>query len=74
MQDYIEELHEDSERIIKRVNSYLHDLVLLGQEIERIDMMEVMRDMITEKDVLGDQIAVDVLTWAYERLAETKID
>lgn len=68
------ELHEDSERLIKRVTSSLHDLVLLGQEIERAEIMELFRELITEKEVLGDQIAVDVLAWAYDRVADLNID
>jgi len=74
MQDYVDELHEDSERLIKKVNTSLHDLVLIGQEIERFDLMESFRGLITEKELLGDDLAVEVLSWAYEKLSEITID
>lgn len=70
MQDYDDEIHEDVERVFRKINTLAHDLVLLGSEIERIDFFDKFRQLIAEKDLEGDTIAVEVLSWAYEQLAE----
>jgi hypothetical protein len=35
----------------------------------RIKFFNALRDLIREKDMENDQIALDVLDWAYQRLA-----
>ena len=70
MQDYIDEIHEDAERIIRKMNTLSHDLVLLGSEMEKVELFEKFRHLSAEKELDGDTIAVEVLSWAYERLAE----
>lgn len=70
MQDYIDELHEDADRIIKRMNTAAHDLALIGSEIERFEIFEKFRELIAQKELDGDVIAVEVLAWAYDQLAE----
>lgn len=74
MQDYIDELNEDSERIIKRVNTSMHDLVLVGQEIERFEILEFFRSLIVQKELEGDNIAAEVLGWAYDKISDMNID
>lgn len=70
MDDYLDELNRDVERVISRMNGAAHDLVLMGAEIERIEIFEHLRSLIAEKDLAGDTIATEVLSWAYERLAD----
>lgn len=70
MQDYIDEIHEDAERLIKRMNTISHDLVLLGTEMEKVEIFEKFRQLIAEKELEGDIIAVEVLSWAYDKLGE----
>jgi hypothetical protein len=70
MEDYLVELHEDVERMFQKINQSSHDLVLLGQEIERVEIFDGLRALIIEKESSDDDIAVQVLSWAYERLSE----
>ena len=71
MDDYLDELNKDVERVISRMNGAAHDLVLMGAEIERIELFEHFRALMAEKEVMNDTIAVEVLSWAYERLADS---
>lgn len=68
--EYIDELNHDAERIFAKINQQAHDLMLLGSEIQRIEFFDVLRALMAEKEFEGDTIAVDVLSWAYERLGE----
>lgn len=68
--DYIDELNHDAERIFAKINQQGHDLMLLGSEIQRAEFFDVYRALMAEKELEGDTIAVDVLSWAYERLGE----
>ncbi len=42
----------------------------LGEDRQRVEFFERLRELIGEKDKAGDQIAVDILSWVYERLSE----
>jgi hypothetical protein len=42
----------------------------LGRNRMRAEFFERLRMLAHEKDVSGDEISVDVLNWAYEKLAE----
>lgn len=68
--EYIDELNSDAERLFAKINQQAHDLMLLGSEIQRIEFFDVFRSLMAEKEFEGDTIAVDVLSWAYERLGE----
>lgn len=46
------------------------EILVLGQMSEKIRMFERLRDLIAQKQSENDDIAADVLGWAYERLAE----
>lgn len=43
----------------------------IGEDRQRIEFFDVLRSLIIEKETAGDKIAVEVLCWAYERIAET---
>jgi hypothetical protein len=46
------------------------ELYTLGATAERIEFFSKLRDLIAEKDSQNDDVASNVLGWAYERLAE----
>jgi|LauGreDrversion4_2_1035121.scaffolds.fasta_scaffold134166_3 hypothetical protein len=62
---------EDIENINFILNKYntSDEEVLLISQIMRIKFFNALRDLIREKDMENDQIALDVLDWAYQRLA-----
>lgn len=68
--DYVDELTHDAERLFAKINQQAHDLMLIGSEIQRVEFFDVFRSLMAEKELEGDTIAVDVLSWAYERLGE----
>lgn len=41
----------------------------LGEDRQRIEFFHGLRELIAEKDKAGDSVAVEVLSWAYEYLA-----
>ena len=45
----------------------LHELALAS---ERIYLFEKLRNLITQKDLINDQVAVEVLSWAWQQLSE----
>jgi hypothetical protein len=68
--DYWDELNSDVERVITKINGSAHDLVLMGAEIQRLEMFDKFRGLMMEKESANDTIAVEVLSWAYEKLAD----
>ena len=42
----------------------------LGEDRQRIEFFDILRKLIMEKDMAGDEIAVQVLSWAYDRLTQ----
>lgn len=68
--DYTDELKHDIERLLAKINQSAHDLYLIGSEMQRIEFFEILRRLMLEKEMDNDQIAVEVLSWAYERLSE----
>jgi DNA phosphorothioation-dependent restriction protein DptG len=42
----------------------------LGRNRMRVEMFQYLQLLMHEKDVAGDENAVDVLNWAYDKLAE----
>ena len=42
----------------------------LGRNRMRVEFFQRLQMLAHERDVSGDEIAVDVLNWAYEKLAE----
>lgn len=68
--DYEDELNHDVQRLLAKINQNAHDLVLLGSEIQRLEFFNLFRELMAEKEMHNDLIAVEVLSWAYEKLAE----
>lgn len=61
--DYLNEIHEE----LKNIDPSIIDQVRL---LERVYLFSKLRNLIQEKDSQNDQIAADILGWAYERLSE----
>jgi hypothetical protein len=66
----IDEIEIRSRQLLQKIDDVTADLYSLGGLEERLAFMSKFRELITEKDLAGDQVAVDVLNWALERLAE----
>lgn len=73
MQDYIDDLYEDSSRIITKVNSEIKDLMVIASSIERNKVLLRLRELMAEKDFEDDDVAVQVLAWAYDKLGELNL-
>lgn len=67
----------DSEEILLELNKLINYVGPAGEQIfdlaigyNRIEMFEKLRTLIHQKDLAGDQVAVEVLSWAWQALAE----
>lgn len=65
-----EELKSEIDRILNTVGEPGEYLVSLATTLERSILFEVMRDLIIEKIAASDDIAVEVLSWAWKELTE----
>jgi hypothetical protein len=65
---------EDIDFELEKLEAYAVDNIRraeqLGEDRQRVEFFERLRELIGEKDKAGDQIAVDILSWVYERLSE----
>lgn len=59
---------EEIELYLKKHNISEHVLEVISQQ-ERIRFFNRFRDLMAIKDQQGDKIALDVLSWAYQELA-----
>lgn len=67
----------DHEEILVELNKLVNYVGPAGEQIfdlaiayNRIEMFAKLRMLIQQKDLIGDQTAVDVLNWAYQLLSE----
>lgn len=65
-----EEILQDLNKLIKVVGSAGEQIFDLAIAYERIYFFEKFRALLAQKDLANDQIAVDVLNWAYQLLAD----
>lgn len=68
----------DSEEILHLLNNRVNRVGPIGEEIfdlalayERIQFFNKFRILMAQKDAIGDDIALEVLDWAYRALAES---
>jgi hypothetical protein len=65
---------EDIDFELEKLEAYAVDGIRraeqLGEDRQRIEFFEKLRELIAEKDKAGDTVAVEVLSWVYERLSE----
>jgi hypothetical protein len=64
-----EEILQYSAKIIEQIGPLGEDIFSLGIHYERIHLFSKLRDAIQEKDSTSDAIAVEVLSWIWDRLA-----
>lgn len=67
----------DSEEILYELSRLINVVGPAGEQIfdlavayQRILFFEKLRMLLAQKDIAGDQTAIDVLNWAYQALAE----
>ena len=66
---YSEELAHDMELLISRSDINVQALIDLSASQERVRIFEKLVELIQEKDSNNDDIAVEVLSWAWQRLS-----
>lgn len=67
----VDDIELRSRQLLQKIDDVTADLYSLGGLEERLVFMSNLRGLIAEKDLVGDQLAVDVLNWAWQRLAES---
>lgn len=65
-----EEILQDLTKLINVVGPAGEQIFDLALAYERIRFFEKFRALLAQKDLSNDQIAVDVLNWAYQLLSE----
>lgn len=68
--DLQQQLTEDISYVINRMYGASTDLVEMGSQLQRIKFFDALRCLIAEKESDNDELAVAVLDWAYQRLAD----
>lgn len=64
-----EEILQYSAKLIEKVGPLGEDLFSLGSYYEKIHLFSKLRDIIQEKDSIGDELAVQMLTWIWDQLS-----
>lgn len=65
--DYPDEIDYDISKYTAGIDQMTIDMIKLS---ERVKIFSKLRNLIYEKQYEHDQIATDVLGWAYEKLAD----
>lgn len=65
-----EEILYQAESLIKKTGSLGEDLFSLGVMYERAIIFDKLRMLLHQKDLLNDEVAVNVLNWAYLLLSD----
>jgi hypothetical protein len=66
----IEDIEARVNELFQKSDDLNAELYTLGGMAERMVFFEGLRELLAEKDLAGDAIAVDVLSWAWDRLAD----
>lgn len=66
----VDDIEVRSRQLLQKIDDVTADLYSLGGLEERLAFMSRFRELLSEKDIAGDQVAVDVLNWAWQKLAE----
>ena len=64
-----EEILQYSAKIIEQIGPIGEDIFSLGVQYEKIFLFQKLRDIMQEKDLAGDQLAVQMLSWIWDQLA-----
>jgi hypothetical protein len=65
-----EEILRDLTRLINATGSKGEEIFDLALAYERISFFDKFRMLMAQKDLANDQVAVEVLNWAYQALSE----
>lgn len=68
--DLLGELDSDFIVLNTRLSMLVEAFIKLGAHKERIEFFNAFRELLQEKEASGDEIAIQVLNWAYMELAE----
>lgn len=68
-EDFPNELDSDYLLLLAKFSSLLDQMVLLGEEKARVTIFATIRELLTEKDMAGDEIAAEVINWVWSELA-----
>jgi regulator of replication initiation timing len=66
----IQDIEGRVDELYHKIDDIHAELYSLGGEEERFEFFERLRELISEKEQEGDEVAAAVLGWAYERLGE----
>ena len=66
----LEEMQDAIDEILAETDDNVVELLALTEQVERIKFFQKLRDLIQEKEQSNDNVAADVLGWAYERLSD----
>ncbi len=66
----IEEIQDAIDEILAETEDNVVELLTLTEMAERIRFFTKLRELISEKEQANDEVAANVLGWAYERLAD----
>ena len=66
----IQDIESRVDQLYSKIEDINAELYSLGGEEERFEIFERLRELISEKEQQGDEIAASVLGWAYEKLGE----
>lgn len=67
LMDYFEEIQEDLNKHSDGIDPMTIEIIKLS---ERVKVFSKFRQLIHEKESQNDEVAANVLGWAYEKLAE----
>lgn len=65
----IEEILEYSSRLIAKVGPEGEDIFALGSNYQRVEFFAKLRELMQQKMAANDDIAVEVLAWAWIELS-----
>lgn len=65
-----EEVQREIEYLVNLLGPQAETLHELSLTSERIDLFQKLRSLIHEKDLANDQIAVEILSWAWQEMSK----
>lgn len=69
MEEQLKDIAMELEKIYLNGQPLNKELFLLGSDYQRIVFFSNLRNLIQEKDIQNDELAANILGWAYEKLS-----
>ena len=69
MEEQLRDIAVELEKIYLSGQPLHKELFLLGSDYQRIVFFNNLRNLIQEKDIQNDELAANILGWAYEKLS-----